>query len=517
MSVRIDIASEDRLGITQAILAIFAKNQCNLIAMEVVTFHTYVHFSTGSVSLQQVEDQLLTIVGVSIINTIELLPVERRQRHLDALLSRLPDPIFDINAQGEILIASASAAKVCNVSQAELEGQNLSRFFAEPLEQLLTTEPSSLEVNVLRQPYLANITPVTVNGKVTGAVLELQSPQRMGRQISALQQTNDKSINNMLGQSPAMLDIGDKIRRFGRLDLPVLISGETGTGKELLAQALHHQGADPEAPFLAINCAALAESLLESELFGYAPGAFSGAQRGGKPGLFELAAGGTVFLDEIGEMSTYLQAKLLRVLQDYTFRRVGGTKEIQVKIRVISASHRDLETMAREGKFREDLFYRLNVLNIHLPPLRERRSDIPLLVSHFVTRAAAQVGLPEPKVTSAAMQLLSQFDWPGNIRQLENQLFRSIALLNSDKLDSEDIRLPSTQSSNTKQGEQSEENAVFANLEQEPSWQSAQQTFEKALLNCLYPLHPSTRKLANRLQVSHNKIAMKLKQHGIDS
>jgi TyrR family helix-turn-helix protein len=253
--------------------------------------------------------------------------------------------------------------------------------------------------------------------------------------------------------------------------------------------------------------------LLESELFGYAPGAFSGAQRGGKPGLFELAAGGSVFLDEIGEMSTYLQAKLLRFLQDYSFRRVGGTKEITVKIRLISATHRDLEQMAQDNHFREDLFYRLNVLNIEIPPLRERADDIRLLVEHFVHRAATQIDQTKPTVTPAAMDKLRQFGWPGNIRQLENLLFRTIALLDGDVLDAMDIQLPKNKDNKGASPGINQNDQLPINI---IDWQSAQQAFEAKLLNQLYPQYPSTRKLAARLKVSHNKIAMKLKQHGIE-
>ena len=205
-----------------------------------------------------------------------------------------------------------------------------------------------------------------------------------------MQHSEDGGFDAILGDSAAMGALKARAARVAAVDAPLLLLGETGTGKELLAHACHRASARADKPFLALNCAALPESLAESELFGYAAGAFSGARRDGKPGLLELADRGTVFLDEIGEMSLYLQAKLLRFLNDGSFRRVGSERESRVNVRVISATHRDLAAMIGQGEFREDLFYRLNVLNLHMPPLRERGDDVRLLARHFVERASAQ-------------------------------------------------------------------------------------------------------------------------------
>ncbi len=223
--------------------------------------------------------------------------------------------------------------------------------------------------------------------------------------------------------------------RVAALDAPLLIQGETGTGKELVARACHAISSRHGAPFLALNCAALPENLAESELFGYAPGAFTGAQRGGKPGLMELANQGTVFLDEIGEMSPYLQAKLLRFLNDGSFRRVGGDREIKVNVRILSATDRDLEKMVGEGSFREDLFYRLNVLNVEVPPLRERGQDILLLARHFMQQACAQIQRPGLPAGPGTYPALLGNRWPGNVRQLQNVIFRAAAICESSLVD----------------------------------------------------------------------------------
>ena len=514
--MRIDIQSKDRLGITQNILSVLSALQINLVATEVTKHHTFVHIQTEQLSFETISQSLLAIDGVTSVKTIELLPAEQRQQHLNVLLQRLPDATFDIDQQGKILLASHSGATICQQTPEQLEGKNISEFIAEPLHSYISKDAITIELNLKGRPYQADITPVISDHNLKGAILILRSPQRLGQQLSALQQSHDHPADNIIGHSVAIQSVMVKCQRFAPLDLPVLITGETGTGKELLAQALHQQGHDSEAPFLAINCATLPENLLESELFGYAPGAFSGAHRSGKPGLFELASGGTVFLDEIGEMSTYLQAKLLRFLQSYQFRRVGGTKEIKVKVRLISATHRNLEHMAQQNTFREDLFYRLNVLNIDIPPLRERATDIPLLVEHFITRAAAQLGQDIPTITPEAMTKLSHYSWPGNIRQLENLLFRTLALLDNNQLTEYDIKLPNQLNQPNTLNKRQENPTPVASQNNIENWQSAQQQFEIQLLTHLYPQYPSTRKLAKRLGVSHNKIAMKLKQYGIE-
>jgi DNA-binding NtrC family response regulator len=221
---------------------------------------------------------------------------------------------------------------------------------------------------------------------------------------------------NMIGQSSAMLEILHLIDRAGPTDKAILIQGESGTGKELVARALHAQSPRADKPLVIINCAALPETLLESELFGHEKGAFTGAVAA-KPGLFELADGGTLFIDEIGEMPGSLQAKLLRVLEDGSMRRVGSLKERRVNVRLLAATNRNIADEVKAGRFREDLYYRINVMAMNLPPLRERVGDIPLLVQHFVQ--------PDWKVEPAAMQALENYHWPGNIRQLINAIDRA--------------------------------------------------------------------------------------------
>ncbi len=246
------------------------------------------------------------------------------------------------------------------------------------------------------------------------------------------------SLDNIIGVSTAMEHLKNTIRTVASTQSTVLIYGESGTGKELVARAVHSCSPRASDPFVSINCGAFPETLLESELFGYVKGAFTGANQN-KRGLFEVADRGTIFLDEIGEMDLSMQVKLLRVLQERCVRPVGGTDEVAIDVRVIAATNRDLERQVAENSFREDLYYRLNVIPILVPPLRERREDVPLLVNHFVKKYAKSAGRNISQVSSDSLAQLSSYEWPGNVRQLENTIERAVALETGEVLN---IQLP---------------------------------------------------------------------------
>ena len=235
------------------------------------------------------------------------------------------------------------------------------------------------------------------------------------------------SFNNIIARSPRMLEIFDTIRKIADYKTTVLITGESGSGKELIARAIHFNSPRANKPFVAINCSAIPETLLESELFGYVKGSFTGAAKD-KRGLFEEADGGTLFLDEVGDLPVPLQVKLLRAIQEEEIRRVGDTKTIKIDCRLITATLKDLADAIKKGQFREDLYYRLNVLPIHLPPLRERKEDIPLLVDHFLVRLSEEMGKKVEKLSAECHQALADYSWPGNVRELENTIERSMVL-----------------------------------------------------------------------------------------
>src|SRR5579872_1157500 len=245
-------------------------------------------------------------------------------------------------------------------------------------------------------------------------------------------------LDNIIGQSANMRAIFDLIQTIAPQSSRVLITGESGTGKELVARAIHENSLRAQAPFITINCGAFPETLLESELFGYMKGAFTGANDN-RQGLFQAAHGGTLFMDEIGNMSLTMQVKLYRVLQEGKVRPVGSTEEIDVDVRVIAATNKDLEKEIAEGRFREDLYYRLSVIPIHLPPLRERRDDIPLLVREFLGRFAKSMGKKVEGVDPEAMRRMEAYDWPGNVRELENTIERAVALESRDRITVESL------------------------------------------------------------------------------
>lgn len=519
--MRVEIKSSDRIGISQEILTVFSQQAWNLKAVEVSKGFTFAHLEHLNLQLDEISACLASIEGIISVSEISLLPIEQRENHLQTLLDRIPDPIIDIDPQGIILAVNAATKKLLitpnNINEKDIVGRSVEDFVEEKIESLLTDKATTLSISFNNKVYLADISPVlSKHQQLTGAMITLRSMKSVGRQLALMQSYQAQGFENIIGQSAKILLIKEQSERFAKLDLPVLISGETGTGKELIARALHHKSPRAKAPFLAINCASLPEHLLESELFGYSAGAFTGASKAGKPGLIELAEGGSLFLDEIAEMSIYLQAKLLRFLQDFSYRRVGGTKELYANVRIISASHQDLAELITANNFREDLFYRLNVLNLDLPPLRSRTEDIVLLAQHFIENANKQVkqgkqsSVKSPELSEKALALLKDYHWPGNIRQLQNILFSVVALNNSGYIEDVEVAQALAKFSQSDQSEQIENKQSL-----HKDWASAQADFEKQLLTQLYPLFPTTRKLAERLAVSHNKIAMKLRQYNI--
>jgi len=267
--------------------------------------------------------------------------------------------------------------------------------------------------------------------------------QLLARQNAALKQDVDRSfpIASMVGECAAMQQVLDRVRRVAATDVTLLIRGESGTGKELVARAVHESGRRRDGPFIAVNCAAIPENLVESELFGFEKGAFTGAVRS-KDGLFMAAHGGTLFLDEIGELAQPVQAHLLRVLQEGEVRAIGANRSRKVDVRLLAATHRDLEQMMREGHFREDLYYRLRVMEITLPPLRERGADIDRLAAHLLSQATARLGRSGLRLSRAAQAAIHGYPWPGNVRELANALERAVILCDGPQIEPEHLAIP---------------------------------------------------------------------------
>ena len=282
------------------------------------------------------------------------------------------------------------------------------------------------------KPFDVDELKVTARGALEKTVLETENVY-LRRELEQKYQ-----FSNIIGRSQKMQEIFSLIERVARTQSTVMIRGESGTGKELIAHAIHFHGPRRDKRFLSINCGALPENLLESELFGHERGAFTGAVRE-KKGLFQEAHQGTLFLDEIGEMTTPMQVKLLRALQGRTVRKVGGNKEEPVDVRIVAATNKDLAELIEKGDFREDLFYRINVIPIHLPPLRQRREDVPLLVDFFIKKFSHDMGVEPKPISVEALRALESYDWPGNVRELENTIERALALAIDERLTTRDL------------------------------------------------------------------------------
>ncbi len=272
------------------------------------------------------------------------------------------------------------------------------------------------------------------------ALRKAEEREALRRENRALREQirSENQFESILAKSPPMVEIFRTIAKIAEFKTTVLVTGESGVGKELVARALHARSGRRVGPFVAINCGAIPENLLESELFGHKKGAFTDATTD-RRGLFEEASGGTLFLDEIGELPLNLQVKLLRVLQEESVRRLGETRDVKVDVRIIAATHRDLSTEVKAGRFREDLFYRINVLPIAIPPLRQRREDINLLIDHFISRNNARLGTQIRGLSSGARKLMLEYSWPGNVRELENTIERAMVLADGDVLDETDL------------------------------------------------------------------------------
>jgi two-component system response regulator AtoC len=312
-------------------------------------------------------------------------------------------------------------------------------------------------------------------------------------------------FSNIISKNEKMAALFDTIAKVAKYKSTILITGESGTGKELVAKAIHFHSDRSSGPFIPVNCGAIPENLLESELFGHVKGSFTDAVRT-KKGLFEEADSGTLFLDEIGELPLSLQVKLLRVLQDGEIRRIGDSRSIKIDVRIIAATVKDLDKEVKEGSFRDDLFYRLNVLPLKLPPLRERKEDIPLLAEHFITRFGENLGKSAKSITPEAYKILLRYSWPGNVRELENVIERGLVLTDTEHIDLENLPPEVHRSSDT---------SAFSQLD-EYSIKKATRMLEKELIQkALRKTHGNHTHASRILEISHRTLLYKIKEYGI--
>ncbi|AFM41840.1 transcriptional regulator containing PAS, AAA-type ATPase, and DNA-binding domains [Desulfosporosinus acidiphilus SJ4] len=391
-------------------------------------------------------------------NVIDNLVIEHEktkqlQRTLEVVLNTAYDGLIVTNEKGIVTMTNQAFANFFNKSPEEMIGKHIQEIYENPkfTDVLVTGQPVHGYIHDLNgHEIIASRIPITQEGKIVGALgkvvfKDVNELYALTKKVNSLRseldyykktilKKNFSAIELLKGKNPRMVSLVQIALRVAKSESTVLLRGESGTGKELFAQLLHMESLNKEGPFIKVNCAAVPGNLLESELFGYEEGAFTGARKGGKIGKFELADGGTLFLDEIGDMEMAMQVKLLRVLQEREIERLGSSKPRKIQVRLVAATNRDLETMIREKQFREDLYYRLNVVTLTIPPLRDRIEDIDALIDTFIKKFNLQFAQSVTGVSEETRKVFLNYRWPGNVRELENIIERAFNMLDGSEI-----------------------------------------------------------------------------------
>lgn len=453
-------------------------------------------------------------------------------RQLEAIIEASYDGIYVTDGRARTLRVNRAYERISGLRREDLVGRTMQELVAAgcfdrsvTLEVLKTGEPVTIMQDIrggkrvivtgtpFRDPATGEISLVVTNVRDITELDRLRSELQRLKVASTYYSSELERLlplseqgGTLVVRSPRMLSVVDSAVRVARYDTTVLLTGESGTGKGVLARLIHRMSPRKDGPFLKINCGGIPPTLLESELFGYEPGSFTGASPKGKPGLLEAAHGGTVFLDEVVELPPELQVKLLHVLEDRTVTRVGGTREIEIDVRLIAAANRDLEEAVRKGEFREDLYYRLNVVPLHIPPLRDRREDIAPLLQHFLSKFCERYQ-KKVRLAPAAADRLFTYDYPGNVRELENLVERLVVMATSEEIRLEDLPIPP-------QGRFALKETRREGWDHRGLRQVLEDT-ERRLLETALEECRSTREMARRLGVDQSTVVRKLKKHGL--
>ena len=518
---KLEILFTDRVGIVANVATIMAGQGVNILSMEVVVQREKTAIYLEAEAAPEADRQALltalrTLPNLTGISVIATLPQEKREKRFQVVLDSISDGIFAIDDQGRVTTINRVAEQMLNCEAGQVLDRDL-RDLELPDTGLLEALGGRTYLNRKRNlistkgrfQFLATSKQIRDSReRVVGAVEILRDMQEVRELASAVSETPQITFSDMIGRSPAIQAAIAFAQKIAPGDAVVSIRGESGTGKELFASAIHAESGR-RGPFVPINCAALPEALLESELFGYVGGAFSGARKEGKAGLFEIARDGTLFLDEIGEMPLALQAKMLRVLQERKVRRVGGSAEVAVDARIVTATNKSLERLVEEKAFREDLYYRINVFPVHIPPLRERLEDIPPLVEHFLFQINSRLHKQLQALSPAALEKLRAHRWPGNVRELRNVIERAAILCNSERIEEPCILFNFELDGTVPAG--------AGGLGEMPGGDLATHIdrYEKRLLARALERGGSIRQVARRLGVSHTTLLNKMKKHGL--
>lgn len=501
-------AFEDRPHLTFEALSVLHKYDVGLIWMEVYAYVAYIKLMpVDDVVWENIKNELKGLNGWASLEEIDLFPFEEKDTELKKVLDVIPHGVTLLNKKGDIkYINNYAADKIFKTEGKDITGVNIRKYI--DYDKLISSLKNNKiknpmvkdEIEIGNQLYQVNLQPIINKENVLSSYLisfyDLDNSNVYNRY------DNPITFDDIIAESNKMLDTINQGKLYSKSDSPVLITGESGTGKELFARAIHNQSRRNLKPFIAINCAAIPDQLLESELFGYEGGTFTGGRKEGKAGIFEIASGGTVFLDEIGDMAPHLQAKLLRVLQEKKVRRVGSASEVNFDVRLISATNQNIDEMVKNKEFRLDLLFRINIFNINIPPLRERKEDLPILFEYFAHIHSERYHKDIVGIEQNAMRKLINYNWPGNVREFQNVLERAIALSTTKEILIKDIFLnydiiP-------------EENIAGNSLKE-----CIENLEKNKIVNCL-KTSKSIREAAKSLEVTHTLLINRMKKYNID-
>lgn len=427
------LVPENRVGMAQEILSALASRNLNIETMEIKPPYISIKVEWDGSNFDEfkmwIKGEIKEILDIA---ELDMMESEKVAKELQIVINTMGDGIIAVNKLGKIEYYNSKASYLFNITP-EDKNANITHFLPEEYydPKLDILDKSNIEVSSKirnkKVNLLLNVRVIKNNSGIKmGALLIFKEMEEVRKLLQTIARPSMISFDDIIGESDKIKNTILLAKSVSKTEANIMVLGESGTGKELFARAIHLSSNRGNGPFVAVNCSAVPDALLESEFFGYEKGAFTGASNTGKQGLFELATGGSIFLDEIAEIPVHLQAKILRVIQEKVIRRIGGEKEIPIDVRIISATHRNLLEMVKESTFREDLYYRLNVIPVQLPPLRERKEDISVLVKYFIKVLGKNSGKADIHITKNALHELEKYHWPGNIRELQNVIERAL-------------------------------------------------------------------------------------------
>ncbi len=520
-TIKIKTNFRDRIGIVTDVSTVITQFGLNIVHMEVIRDGDFTDVYIEIENAETLQDkqtfieQFRSIKDFRKIERIETLPHEENANRFSVVLDNISDGVLSIDKEGEITTINKVAKQAIDKPYDQIIGKKLISFNLPEYPLLNCLEGKTLKnvkQNLItkkgRYQYVSTCKPIHDKlGQIIGAVEISRDMREIQELAQSLTEEGKSCFSDIIGRNSSIKEAIAFAEKIASTDISISIHGGSGTGKELFAKAIHN-ASKRSGPFIPINCAALPENLLESELFGYEGGAFTGGKKGGNPGLFEIAGNGTVFLDEIAEMPLMSQAKMLRLIQEKAVRRIGGAKEIPIKARIITATNKNLEQLVQEKKFRQDLYYRISVLPIHIPPLSQRKDDIPYLAEHFLFLLANRLGQKMPKLNAASMEKLNRHHWSGNVRELKNVIERAAILCENDIIEPHQV-LFSYEMNHLTHNPVTKTTPPLAPLKKQVI------ELEKNIIRQTISVKKTVRQTAKVLNISHTALLKKMQKYGM--